>query len=274
MPERSAVKPRDRLALFSSALPGWGAERVVATATTLGFTAVEWGAGPGQALTSVEDGPRIASLCRSAGLAVAGVAVQDPAVTLATPREAARYLGLASTLRAPHVRFFAPVYAGGPVPSQQRRARAGLDSLVKLGAAAGVGVLVETAPGTLAPSGSLALALVGDHPPRCAGVLYDPGNTAIEGYVSPVLAFARLGRHLRHVHVKNIAWSRRGGVWRWDYAALDRGVVDWPAVVAALAAAGYRGRLSIDHLAGAPTLAKLRGEAERLRALLAGAPTA
>ena len=47
--------------------------------------------------------------------------------------------------------------------------------------------------------------LVERHPPERAGVLYDPGNTAIEGYLSPALTIARLGRHLRHVHVKNIA---------------------------------------------------------------------
>jgi sugar phosphate isomerase/epimerase len=258
-----------RVALFSSALPGWDAERVVDAARTLGLDAVEWGVGPGQAIASPDDGARIAALCRSAGLAVAGVAVQDPDVTLATARTAARHVALAVALRSPHVRFFAPVYDGGRLAPAQRRARAGVDSLVNAAAAARVGVLVETSPGTLAPSGSLALALVGHHPPARAGVLYDPGNTVIEGYVSPALALARLGRHLRHVHVKNIAWSRRGGAWRWGYATIDGGIVDWPATLRALAASRYRGRVSIDHLRGRPTLGLLRGESERLRELLA-----
>jgi sugar phosphate isomerase/epimerase len=134
-----------------------------------------------------------------------------------------------------------------------------------------VGVLVETAPGTLAPSGSLALALVGHHPPGRAGVLYDPGNTVIEGWVAPALGLARLGRHLRHVHVKNIGWSRRGGAWRWGYEKIDGGMVDWAATLRALAAARYRGRLSIDHLSGRPTPALLRAESERLAELLAQA---
>jgi len=261
----------DRLALFSSALPGWDAERVVDAAVSLGLRAVEWGVGPGQALEDADDGERIAALCRSAGLAVAGVAVQDPAVTLATPRAAAAHVALALTLRSPHVRLFAPPFEGGSVPVAQRRARAGVDALVKAAGGGRLGVLVETSPGTLAPSGSLALALVGHHPASRAGVLYDPGNTVIEGYVRPELGFARIGRRLRHVHVKNIAWTRDGGTWRWRYATLDGGIVDWPATLRALAAAGYRGRLSIDHLSGRPTLASLRRESERLRDLAAEA---
>ena len=259
------------VALFSSALPGWEAERVVDAARTLGLDAVEWGAGPGQAIESPDDGARIAALCRAAGLAVAGVAVQDPEVTLATPRSAARFVALAGALRAPHVRFFAPVYEGGSVGVAQRRVRAGVDSLVTVAAAARIGVLVETSPGTLAPSGSMALALVGHHPAARAGVLYDPGNTVIEGYVSPALWVARLGRHLRHVHVKNIAWSRRAGEWRWGYATIDGGIVDWPQTLRALAASGYRGRVSIDHLSGRPTVGLLRSEGGRLEELLAQA---
>ncbi len=258
-------------ALFSSALPGWDAERVAGAAATLGLDAVEWGAGPGQAIETVQDGERVAAMCRAARLAVAGLAVQDPAVTLGTPRAAAAFVALARTLRAPHVRFFAPAYDGGSVALALARARAGVDALVDLGAAARVGVLVETSPGTIAPSGSLALALVGHHPASRAGVLYDPGNTVIEGYVNPALAFSRLGRHLRHVHAKNIAWSRRNGEWRWGYASLDGGIVDWPATLRALSASGYRGRVSIDHLPSRPTPALLRAESDRLRELIAQA---
>jgi sugar phosphate isomerase/epimerase len=259
----------ERVALFSACLPGWDAEPVVAAALSLGFHAIEWGVGPGQAMTRLDAGPRIARMCEDAGLAVAGLSVQDPAVTLATPRAAARYVKLAIGLGAPHVRFFAPPYDGRSLASQRRRVRAGLDSIVELGAPAGLGVLVETSPDTLAPTPSLAVSLVEHHPPRRAGVLYDPGNMAIEGHVSAPLAIALLGRHLRHVHVKNISWSRRHGAWKWRHAGLGAGVLDWPEILAALSAAGYGGRLSIDHLGGRPTLALLRSETGRLCHLIA-----
>jgi sugar phosphate isomerase/epimerase len=258
-----------RVALFSSAVPGWDAERVIATARALGLDAVEWGVGPGQALAGPDDGEAVARRCREAGVAVAGLAVQDRSVTLATPRTGRAYVALARELGAPHVRFWAPDFGGESLAAAQRRARAGVDRLVEAGEAARVAVLVETSPVTIAPSAELALTLVAHHPPARAGVLFDPGNTAIEGHLAPALAVALLGRHLRHVHVKNVAWTRRGGAWRWSYADLDRGIVEWPAVLDALAIARYRGRLSIDHLARRPTEALLRAECERLGELLA-----
>ena len=90
--------------------------------------------------------------------------------------------------------------------------------------------LVETSPTTLAPAPELALTLVERQPPERAGVLYDPGNMVIEGYLAPALAVARLGPYLRHVHVKNIAWAQRGNVWRWRHAILTRGILDWRAI--------------------------------------------
>src|SRR5205085_2921865 len=53
---------------------------------------------------------------------------------------------------------------------------------------ASVALLVETSPGTLAPSMAQARALVDGLPPGRVGVLYDPGNMAIEGHIEPGLA--------------------------------------------------------------------------------------
>jgi sugar phosphate isomerase/epimerase len=131
-----------------------------------------------------------------------------------------------------------------------------------------VALLVETSPGTIAPSTAQARALVDGLPPEHVGVLYDPGNMAIEGHVAPTLAVDELGSYLHHVHVKNIAWRRLGGTWTWRHAALDAGFLDWGDVLSALRRAGYAGRLSLDHLGGRPSLALLRREVELLRTLL------
>jgi sugar phosphate isomerase/epimerase len=164
--------------------------------------------------------------------------------------------------------LFAPPYRGGSIAIEQRRARAGLDAVVERAGAEDIAVLIETSPGTLAPTAGLAAALVEHHAPERAGVLFDPGNTVIEGYLSPALAVARLGAHLHHVHVKNIAWRKVAGAWAWRYAPLSGGMVAWPEVLGALAAAGYRHGLSIDHLSAKPTPHRLRVETEQLRALV------
>lgn len=256
------------IGLFSACLPGWDSRRVIDIAAALGFSAVEWGCGPGTAIDQPAAGARIRELCDAAGLAISGLSVQDPRVTVAAPSRAAHFLRLASVLGAPHIRFFAPPYRGGPLENERRRARQGVDVLVELAAPLGLAVLVETAPATIAPGPEFAALLVEQHPPERAGVVYDPGNMAIEGHLAPRLAIARLGGHLRHVHVKNISWSRSNGHWEWKHAAMSAGMLDWHEIVGGLAAARYRGGFSIDHLAGRPSRKALHTEIDQLRALV------
>lgn len=259
---------RDRVGVFSACLPGWSPTKVVDVALSLGLVAVEWASGRGHAIERVETGPRIREMCERAGLRSGGLAVQDPEVTLATPGRAARHVALAAALGAPHVRLLAPTYHGGSLVRQQERVRAGVARLVDLAAPEGVAVLVETSPTTLAPAPELAVALVEGQPPERAGVLYDPGNMVIEGHLAPAVAIARLGPYLRHVHVKNIAWARRGEVWRWRHASLATGILDWRSIVHELAAARYPGLFSLDHLGGEASARKLGSESAFLRNLV------
>jgi sugar phosphate isomerase/epimerase len=68
--------------------------------------------------------------------------------------------------------------------------------------------------------------------------------------------------------VKNIAWRRRAGTWRWEHAGLDAGLLDWREVLSGLRRARYTGKLSLDHLGGRPSIALLRREVAFLRSLL------
>ncbi|HVC84707.1 MAG TPA: sugar phosphate isomerase/epimerase [Solirubrobacteraceae bacterium] len=257
-----------RIGLFSACLPGWDSRRVIDVAVSVGFSAIEWGSGPGHAIERPQRGSELRDRCDRAGVLTGGVLVQDPDVTFATPRRAARHVALAVSLGATYLRLFAPRYRGGSLHREQRRAREGVDFIVELAAPHGLVVLVETSPATLAPAPDLAAALVEQHPPERAGVLYDPGNMVIEGHVAPGLAIARLGSRLRHVHVKNVAWSRRAEVWRWRHAGLTQGMLNWRDILAALAAVPYTGRFSIDHLGGVATRARLRTESDQLQGLV------
>lgn len=258
------------IALFSSCLPGWGAERVIAVAQKLGCAAIEWGVGPDQAVRGPRDGQRVSELCAEAGIRTVGLSVQDRELALTAPwRQTQAQLDLARTLGAGQVRLFAEPFGGGSLAQARRRHVRALDRLVDHAAPAGVKILVETSPGTPAPSPELALALVGHQPPTAAGVLYDPGNMIIEGDLTPTLAVSLLGRHLGHVHVKNIVWSRHAGQWQWRYATLASGRVRWAELVGALRAAGYDGWYSLDHLPGRPSESALAGESGELAQLLA-----
>ena len=262
----------DPVGLFSSCLPGWDARHVIEVASSLNFGVIEWGVGAHQAVDLGSDAAALRERCAAAGVEISGVSVQDEDVTLAAPHRARPYLKLASGLGARFIRLFAPPYQGGSLDDEQRTAREGLDAIVEDAATEGMAVLIETSPATLAPTPGLAAALVDHQAPERAGILFDPGNTIIEGYVQPALAVARMGPHLHHVHVKNIAWRKGSGGWAWRHASLMGGMLAWPDILAALVDAGYRGGYSIDHLSGKPTRGRLRSETEALRALLAGTP--
>jgi sugar phosphate isomerase/epimerase len=257
-----------RVALFSACLPGLDARQVVDIARALGFGAIEWGTGPDQAITDPQSAGEIRALCGDAGLGCSGVAVQDERVTLAAPDLGVAAVDLAVALGAPHVRVRAPGYCGESLRHQRKLIRDGLGILVERASPHGLAVLVETSPGTLAPTPESAVALIEGHSPAEAGVLYDPGNMIIEGHVEPRLAIACLDEYLTHVHVKNVAWQRSDGTWNWRYAPVMGGLADWSTILGALAAAGYLRRFSIDHLPGPPTESLLREEGETLSGLI------
>ena len=259
----------ERLCLLSSALPDASAQVVAERARDAGFHAVEWGVGPDQVTTGKRKEARgLLELAAFHGLEIVAVTVQSGPAGLDKPASIKPLAAFAADLGAPYLRLWTPGYGGGPVADELRKRRAALAQAVEITAAHGIVLLLENHPDSLAPSTTLTRELIDAHRPDEVGVLWDPGNGIIEGHLDPRLAIADLGAYLHHVHVKNIAWRRSGGVWSWSYVSLATGMLDWVALLRALAAAGYRGRLSIDHLPGAATAATLRREAAALRSLL------
>ena len=276
MSKRSAAVPSppvdpvpDRLCLLSSALPDASAQVVAERARDTGFHAVEWGVGPDQVTTGRRGEARgLLELAAFHGLEIVAVTVQSGPVGLDKPAGIKALAAFAADLAAPYLRLWTPEYQGGSVADELKTRRAALARAVEITAAHGVVLLLENHPDSLAPSTTLTRELIDAHGPDEVGVLWDPANGIIEGHLDPRLAIADLGPYLHHVHVKNIAWRRSGGVWNWSYVSLATGMLDWAALLEALTAAGYRGRLSIDHLPGAASATTLRREADALRALL------
>lgn len=264
----------DRLCLLSSAVRDEPAQIIAERARDAGFTAIEWGIGPGQAAAPKRGEARtLAQLSAFNGLAIAGVCVQGGPASLDRPSSLRPVAAFAAELGAPFLRVWAPGFAGGSLAAAQEAARASLAKAVEITSAAGVALLVENAPGCIAPSTTLVRELIDAHGPEHVGVLWDPGNGLMEGHLEPALAIADMGPYLHHVHVKSIVWRRTEGRWGWSYSPLATGLLDWPATLAALAAAGYGGRISIDHLSGPATVAGLRRELKALRALVEQAGT-
>ena len=182
------------MGLFSSCLPGWDARQVVEIAQSMQFAVIEWGAGPGQALELSQDGAALRERCAAAGVGISGLSVQDETVTVTAPRRALPYLRLAGVLGARFIRLFAPPYTGGPLAGEQRRARDGLDAHRRARGGRGADRPHRKLADYSGAHAGLAAALVDHQAPERAGILFDPGNTVIEGYVRPALAAAVMDR--------------------------------------------------------------------------------
>jgi sugar phosphate isomerase/epimerase len=263
-----------RLAVLSSALPGWRPVDVIEAARESDVAGVEWAIGSGEAIAADADGliAEVAAGCRDAGIAVCGACLQGPHGTLHEPGAIDRIVELAAGLGAPHLRIMPLPYRGGPVGDELATLGALLERVVEGAAQRGIRVLVEPAAGSIAPSPELVRRVIEPHPPDMVGAVYDPGSLIAEGHLAPGLAVATLGRYLQHVHVKNVSWDRsHSNGWRLRYASLDAGLVDWRVVSAVLADASYEGWMVIDHLPGAATRAELRDQVALARELLGSA---
>ncbi len=165
---------------------------------------------------------------------------------------------------ATRLRLTAPPYAGGDLDEEVRRLAALLAGRAGQARAAGVRLLVELAPGTLAPGPEWFRLLAGTLPPDRIGAVYDPGRMRVEGHVAAGLAVAALGPYLQHVDVRDMAPRRAGQAWDWACARPGEGLVCWPDVLTALAAAGLL-RLAGDRPPERPGRPSRRGQAARRR---------
>jgi len=277
-----------QVGLLSSALPGLDPARICELAAGAGLAGVEWaisrgpeggsdGSGAaGAAAWTAAEAAGLGRLAASHGLAVCGLAVseqsaKDEPASAGSATDFERLLELAQAMGAPQLRVLVPAYAGGDAGDQLRRFAGQLARRASLASDAGVRLLVELAPGTLAPGPEWFRRIAGSIPPERLGAVYNPGAMVVEGNVAPRLAVATLGRYLQHVHVRDTVPRQAGQGWGWARARPGEGLVCWPDVLTALAAAGYGGWLVIDQLSGPDGLP---GDVAALRRLVTAAAAA
>lgn len=104
---------------------------------------------------------------------------------------------------------------------------------------------------------------------RCKnfGVNFDPANMLLYGSGDPIDAIATLGRHIRHVHVKDAVKSKKPGVEWGDEVPFGDGEVPHGAFIGAIKAANYAGPLVIEREAGPDRMDDVRYAIETLQEL-------
>ncbi len=149
---------------------------------------------------------------------------------------------LARDLGAPSI----SLEPGGPVPEGMSRRDAlhlykeGLERVLPLAAECGVDLLVEPEPHLLIERPEEFEDLLGivQHPRL--GLNFDVGHFFCVG-VDPAAAVRRLARHIRHVHLEDIAPSREH-----RHLVPGRGAIAFEPVLQALRDVGYKGWITVE----------------------------
>jgi sugar phosphate isomerase/epimerase len=128
-------------------------------------------------------------------------------------------------------------------------------------AAEGVDLLMETGQ----EAASELLQFLNDVRSRNVGINFDPANMILYGAGEPIEAIRTLGRHIRHVHVKDATSSDQPGVKWGTEVPFGQGQVRPGEFVAALDGAGYHGPLVIEREAGDDRFGDVKLAIEALR---------
>ncbi len=165
----------------------------------------------------------------------------DPAKRSVQLDEARRFIDLAHALDAPYVRVFGNNYVAGVAPDEMLAHIArGLRELGQYAQGKGVTVLIES-HGDFTDSPALEAIFEHADSPAVA-LLWDAHHTFVSGKEEPEDTVRRLGRYIRHTHLKD---SIAAGNDR-RYVLTGTGEVPVRRQVEALVKSGYRGYYSFE----------------------------
>lgn len=246
-----------KFSVQTAVLPELSREQVVEKLGAHGYDGVEWRVHedyhipPRQLVSRARD---IKRLVDDHGLEVSCLMGYAPLGDLVQQRAFAEACAI---MNCPRYRPGAVLYDGSH--NYRDLYQATVDTLgrvVEAAASFGVKPIIETHFGTIAPSAGLAYRLVQQFDAGKIGVNYDPANLVIEGREAWQMGLELLGPYLDYVHAKNIAWVRDGGKWRWIFASMSEGQVDWVDVMRVLERVGYDGYIAFENFYRVPVRSK------------------
>ncbi len=133
-------------------------------------------------------------------------------------------------------------------------------------APAGIDLLMETGQ----EEATELLQFLNDVGQKNVGVNFDPANMLMYGAGDPIEAITTLGRHIRHVHVKDGRMSEKPGVDWGTEVPFGVGQVKVGMLLEQLRSVGYRGPLVIEREAGDQRVADVRTAIETLKKAAGG----
>jgi L-ribulose-5-phosphate 3-epimerase len=112
------------------------------------------------------------------------------------------------------------------------------------------------------------LQFLNDLPGKNVAVNFDPANMILYGSGDPIEAIYTLGRHIRHVHVKDAIESEKPGLDWGKQVSIGDGQVHLTKFLEVLKEIGYTGPLAIERETGSQTVEDLHAAITKLHAAL------
>ena len=167
--------------------------------------------------------------------------------------DVARMMQVAKILGAHSLRVNSLGYDGNrPYPELFEECIGHFGRIQQLSKQFGIKAVIETHPGNITTSASLAFQLASNFSPDFVGIIHDAGNMVHEGYEHYQMVFEILGPYLAHVHIKNGRWIPHPGeppftrIWKNEPAPMRDGCVDFEFLIRSLKSVGYDGWLSFE----------------------------
>ncbi len=274
-----------KFAVFTVSMPEYTPQEAAGVLSELGYDGVEWrvtdqaesaDGKPGfwagnrctwPLATFEQDAPTIRAITESAGLEMPGLGTYPTCDNLADVEKAMKG---AVALGVSQLRINVPNYDGisSYLPLRDRSLSQYRD-VAAMARQFGLRALVEIHHAKLLPSASAAASFVSAFDPAVVGVIHDAGNMVYEGHEAYRLSVEVLGPYLALVHLKNAQWlpgdigPDGGRRWSATWAPVPYGIVDVPALFAAMRQVGYGGWVCLEDFS---TVQPIR---ERLRDNLA-----
>ena len=251
VPPVEAATKNLRMSFSTLGCPAWNWEKILDFAKQHGFTGVELRGlmGNMDLPTSPEFSPgRIGQSKKdiaARGLQIASVDTSaymhdpDPAKHEEQMADSRRFIDLASQLGAPYIRVMGNEVVGTQDETIARVAK----SLRQLGAYAGaknVTVLLESHGDFVHAPALLDILQQADSPH--VALLWDAHNTYVGGQEDPEVTLSRLGKYIRHTHLKDSV-TKSGED---HYVLTGRGTVPVKKQVQLLVDIGYQGYFSYE----------------------------
>ncbi|MCX8083191.1 MAG: sugar phosphate isomerase/epimerase [bacterium] len=131
---------------------------------------------------------------------------------------------------------------------------------------------IEQHFGLITSSAGEIVDLMRDIDTKNMGIVYDPGNTLMEGYERPDIQIEMLKNLIKNVHIKNGSvkgMQPNNKFYIVEWTKIDKGNLDWKLIIEKLKNIGYKGYLTLEDFAEFGSLEeKLTYDLNYLKSLL------